>query len=89
MNTLEQIIQRQVEQAKELTNLPSPTLEQRIDELFDIMGDVNEGFNEPVVDLNFEDYSTVGNPYAEYEIESEIIEVEILDNLEIAYIETI
>ena len=68
MNTLEQIIQRQVEQAKELTNLPSPTLEQLIDNLFNIMGDVNEGFNEPVVDLNFEDYSTVGNPYVDLEI---------------------
>ena len=66
--TLEQIIQRQVEQGKELTNLPSPTLEQRIDELFDIMGDVNEGFNEPVADLDFSDYSSVGNPYVDLEI---------------------
>lgn len=39
--------------------------------------------------LLLSDCSTTGNPYAEYEIESEIIEVEILDNLEIAYIETI
>ena len=66
--TLEQIIQRQVEQGKELTNLPSPTLEQRIDELFDIMGDANEGFNEPVADLDFSDYSSVGNPYVDLSI---------------------
>lgn len=68
MNTLEQIISRQIEQGRELTNLPSPTLEQRIDELFDIMGDVNEGFNEPVADLDFSDYSSVGNPYVDLEI---------------------
>jgi len=68
MNTLEQIISRQIEQGRELTNLPSPTLEQRINELFDIMGDVNEGFNEPVADLDFSDYSTVGNPYVDLEI---------------------
>ena len=68
MNTLEQIIQRQVEQGKELTNLPSPTLEQRINELFDIMGDVNEGFNEPVADLDFSDYSSVDNPYVDLSI---------------------
>ena len=68
MNTLEQIISRQIEQGRELTNLPSPTLEQRINELFDIMGDVNEGFNEPVADLDFSDYSSVDNPYVDLEI---------------------
>jgi len=68
MNTLEQIISRQIEQGRELTNLPSPTLEQLIDNLFNIMEDVNEGFNEPVADLNFEDYSTVGNPYVDLSI---------------------
>ena len=68
MNTLEQIISRQIEQGRELTNLPSPTLEQLIDNLFNIMEDVNGGFNEPVAELNFEDYSSVGNPYVDLSI---------------------
>lgn len=68
MNTLEQIISNQIAQGKELTNLPSQSLEQLIDNLFNIMEDVNEGFNEPVAELNFEDYSTVGNPYVDLSI---------------------
>ena len=65
---LKEIIENQIAQGKELANLPSPTLEQLIDNLFDIMGDVNEGFNEPVADLDFSDYSSVGNPYVDLSI---------------------
>lgn len=68
MNTLVEIIENQIAQGRELTNLPSPTLEELVDNIFNVMGNVNEGFNEPVADLNFEDYSTVGNPYVDLSI---------------------